>query len=85
MDPIANASKITSANRVLHTNYKQEKQGNPLGTLMLARSEMLPWEVWNKTLKKGTKKHKVTIGGLNCLPSFSNMENIHDSFSFQPC
>ncbi len=85
MDPIANASRITSTNRVLHTDYEQEKQGNPSGTIMLARSGMLPWEVWNKTLKKGTKKHKVTIGGLNCLPSFSNMENILDSFSFQPC
>jgi hypothetical protein len=55
MDPIANASRITSTNRVLHTDYEQEKQGNPSGTLMLARSEMLPQEVWNKTLKKGTK------------------------------
>ncbi len=85
MDPIANASRITSTNRVLHTDYEQEKQGNPSGTVMLARSGMLPREVWNKVLKKGTKKHKDTIGGLNCLPSFSNMEKILDSFSFQPC
>ncbi len=56
MDPIANASRITSTNRVLHTDLEQEKQGNPSGTLMLARSGMLPREVWNKTLKKGTKK-----------------------------
>jgi hypothetical protein len=63
MDPIANASRITSTNRVFHRDYEQEKQGNPSGTLMLARSGILPREVCNKTWKKGTKKHKVTIGG----------------------
>jgi hypothetical protein len=47
----------------MHIDYEQEKQGNPSGTLMLARNGMLPQEICNKTLKKGPRKHRVTIGG----------------------